>query len=98
MGNKSNRNKNLEINLETFTNEPHKVENLTQLLKSYYIGAMKNAIGIAEAINKEGDIETILVGMGPDGLFPIAKCLTAADLEYYRIADGEGNYVNQYAA
>lgn len=98
MGSKRNRNKKLEINLEVFTNDVNKIENLTQLLKSYYVGSIKNAIGIAEAINREGDIETILVGMGPDGIFPLAKCLTAADLEVYRIADGEGNYVNQIAA
>ncbi len=83
--------------LYKFTNQAESGE-LDNLLAMFYQGVMHNDVGIMTAWNIEkGEEELILVGVSLDedgkaDCFPIAKCLTAQDVNNYLAPNGKGDY------
>lgn len=88
--------KELEVSLYVFTNDP-KEEGTMALLQMFYQGAFDNTVGIMRALNTDtGKVESILVGLvsedGVTSTYPLAKVLDPQDAQKYLSPDGNGGY------
>lgn len=83
--------------LYTFANRSPAPE-LESLLSMFYYSAFDNTLGIMQALNSEtGEEEVLLVGVNVDDngkteCFPLARLLSAEEVEKYRAPDGEGGF------
>ena len=83
----------VDIGLIVFSNDITE-QGTVELLKMFYKGAFENTIGIARCKNsKTGNIESVLVGVDPEGgFYPLAKVLDPADVAVLQAPDGKGGY------
>lgn len=93
----------LKAELSAYANKQEDRDELMEVLKMFYTGAAKSQIGIALALNDDGEEEAILVGIektlhGTEHTYPIAKVLTASAIEQYKMPTGDGSYVSQQLA
>jgi len=90
--------KPIEIELVTFANEPEVRDDLIDLLKMFYKGAMTSTISLAKAKHDDGREEIMLVARtktlhGTEQLLPLATLVHDDDVENWSFPTGEGDYV-----
>lgn len=88
----------MKAELCSYANKEEDRTDLMEVLKVFYMGVAKSQVGIAMALNEEGEEEIVLVGVdrtvhGTDHLYPIAKVLDASALSKYQMPTGDGSYV-----
>lgn len=94
----------IEIELKTYAQDDETRNELAEVLKMFYKGAVMSSIGLAEALNENtNQKEIVLVGVtknpwGTDTLYPLALSLNAEDMSRYSFPDGNGNYVKHAVA
>lgn len=92
-----NANKNPEIALTVFSNEPKSSD--YDLLQMLYTGAFSNQLGLMFARNKEnGEVHRLIVGTewnaekGELDTYPLARLLEQEEINSYEAPDGKGGY------
>lgn len=97
MSRKTARNKQQEIALAVFSNDPKSVD--YDILQMFYHGAFNNSIGYMLAKHKEtGELERLLVGTewNPKterlDVYPLARLLAPEEVSSYLAPDGKGGY------
>lgn len=102
MSNKKKRNKEMEVLLSVFSNDPLD-EAAYQTLQMFYKGAIENSIGLMRALNMEThETELLLVGCarnaaGGIDTYPLAKVLKGEEVSKYLSPTGKGGWFDPEA-